>query len=235
MQMTAKTFSAALFTLLLGLPASWAQNKTYKFIGEARNKKGEVVYIENHETTENAEGFIISLKTNYTRPNGETLVKMESDFSKNVLIPEIKFEDVRFQRKEDLTHNNKTVNVKIFEKEKKKKEKSFKIKGNMVAGTGFHNFILKNFEDLKNGKQLPLSFIVLAKADFFVFDLVKKEIKGDRLKLHLKIHNWFLKNFIDTIIVEYDLNSRRLLNFDGLTNIEDDKSKPQELFIEYKY
>ena len=223
-----------ILVIALALPLSSMAAKSYKFIGEARNRKGVLVYTENHEATSDDQGFITQLKTDYKKADGTTIVKMESDFSSNTLVPTIQFEDVRFNRKEKLTLSGDKAKVEITQKNKDE-TKEFKLLNNMVAGTGFHNFILKNFDALKAKEQIPLYFIVLAKADYFSFGLVQKEIKDGKLTLVLKISSWVLRNFIDPIKVVYDIEKKQLLSFDGLTNIETDQEKTQELVITYKY
>jgi hypothetical protein len=213
--------------------------KSYSFVGHAVNSKKELVYTENTKVIETAAGLTKEIQTDYKNPKGETIATMTSSFDKKDFIPNVVFEDLRFQIKEtiQLSEDGKSLLIELIDNKKKTTQKSnLKISDKMVAGPGFNNFLIANFEALKNTpKGKNIDFVVLAKADDFNFDIVKKEESEKSITFVMKIHNWFLRQFLAPINVEYDQKTKRLLRFEGLTNIQTEKGKPQELTITYIY
>ncbi len=211
--------------------------KTYSILGTASDFKGQLIYTENTIVTETSDGLAQKIHTDYKNSKGELIARMTSTFSNEKFIPQIEFEDLRFQFKNNLkiADDGKSLIIEHTEYKKPKTSKTeIKIKENMVAGSGFHNFLITQFNDLKSGKPFNIDFVVLAKADYFNFDIIKKEETDKTTKFSMKVHSWFLRQFLNPIEVEYDNKTKRLLRFRGLTNIQSDAGKPQELDILYK-
>lgn len=228
----------AFFLILFSALEATSQQKSYTFKGEAKNKKGEVVYIEQIHVTENANGLTDKVETDYQRPTGEVFAKMRAVFGSQESIPNIDFEDFRFQQNQMLKLNAETNKVEIQIEDKKSskmKTGSLEVKQDMIAGPGFHNFIVKNFESFKSKDSFSIHFVVLAKKDYFKFDVLRKNQNGKTTEFKMRIHSWILRGLVSPIYVEYDNVTKRLLSYKGLTNIPTDSDSPQELTITYKY
>ena len=63
----------------------------------------EVIYTEVHTITLNEKKLNQLIQTKYLKPDGTTFATMTSDFSKNLNIPEVQFEDYRFKKKDTMT------------------------------------------------------------------------------------------------------------------------------------
>lgn len=234
------TLLISIFLTLLYSSQTWS--KTEKFRGVAKNDKGEIAYIEQHEILYNEAGLVQTVVTRYIRPSdGEMFARLESYFDEATqFVPRSLFTDLRFQHQEEtkISKDKKKLEIIHTDLEKKStKSKAIDISQRMVLGQGYHNYILKNFKKFKAGEKRVLDFVVPARLDFYRFDLTYVGLleKDNRKVFRLDITNWVLRLFADKIIVTYDADTKRLMSYEGLTNIPDDQGKNQSLIITMEY
>ena len=225
-----KTF----FVLLLLQAEVFAQTQTI-MKGEAFNAKNQLVYVETHTFKKLPSGEITELKTEYHNPSGKLIAEISSNFSKDLYVPDSVFTDYRFNEKQELlfVENSNEIIMTITDlKTKTFKTNKIKKTNNMVSGQGFHNYILKHFDD----NRADIKFIVLPKLDYFSFYFQKTDSKKAGVRrFSMKISNFILRALVKEINVEYIEEDRSLLLFDGLTNIESDDRNSQILKIKMSY
>lgn len=220
--------------------SAWGLLWGMEFQGKAYDiKTGRLLYLENHKTQQDSSGLNKLIETEYVSPEGQLFAKIRSDFSKDQFIPDVIFEDFSKQIKEvqvyDIQKKEITI-VKTYLKTSKTKQHSFPLKTNMLGGQGFNNFLLARFDELMNGKSVHVNFIVLSSQDFFQFDIKRKhEAKNGKIDFGLSVSSYILKIFVKEINVTYDVESKRLLFFQGLSNLSDEKGNPMKVKIEYEY
>lgn len=229
-----------LVTLLMVLSIWVCQAQGLEFTGKAYDlKTNQLVYVEKQSVQSDENGFNTLIKTEYTRPSGEVFAKIQSDFKKDPFIPDVVFEDFRFSLRQEMTFDKEAKRIKILQtntKTQKTTSKEIPLKPNMIAGQGFNNYILKNWDQLVAGKSLPLDFIVIAKQDFFSFELFRTPEKSkELLDISLKVKSVFLRAFVGTIETVYFHSDKRLKTFKGLSNLVDDKDQSLTVRIEYEY
>jgi hypothetical protein len=97
---------------------------------------------------------------------------------------------------------------------------------NMVADAGFDEFIHSNWANLRAGKEIPLNFAVPTRLKAYKFNLKQmreSQIAGQpAVTFQLKIAG-LLSLIADPIEVTYHKNTKRLLRFQGLSNLRDDQ------------
>ncbi len=213
-----------------------------EFKGKAYDQeKGQLIYIEKHKTVDDANGFNQLIETQYTDPDGKVMATIQSDFKKDLVIPDVIFVDSRFGFKDEQIYDPDTKIVKITrtnDKTGKIEKNEFKVKKNMLGGQGFNNFLVKNFDQLLDKKSIPVQFIVLSSRDFFEFKIQlsgNTKLEPDQVEFGLSISSYFLKVFVNDIQTIYSKTSKRLLTFRGLSNLSNDKGKPYNVRIEYEY
>lgn len=227
---------AMIFFLLLtqGLHAKTVLN----IIGVAR-VDGQIVYTEKHEAILNPEGFYDLLKTDYVDSKDVIFARITSDFKKNQFIPDSEFYDFRNSEKVVTQLNNSGKSLLITKITKTKTISSnLELMANSVLSQGFHNYIVANFELIKNNKR-EIYFIVTEKNDQYRFtiSLESPVEKAENEKLTIKIRpsTFFLKSLLPPLKLVYEIKSKRLLSFQGLTNIEDPDGDSYNAIIEYTY
>jgi hypothetical protein len=233
--MTSSSFFIKIIVVLLLFNTNlFAQTQTV-MKGEAFNDKNQLVYVETHIFKKLPTGEITELKTEYHNPAGKLIAEITSSFAKDPFVPDSVFTDYRFNEKQELVlvkESNEIIMTITDLKTKKFKTNKIKRTDNMVSGQGFHNYILKHFDD----NRADIKFIVLPKLDYFSFYFQKVDAKKAGVRrFSLKISNFILRALVKEINVEYKEEDRSLLLFDGLTNIDSDDRKSQILKIKMSY
>jgi hypothetical protein len=202
--------------------------------GVAKSIDGkEVLYSEEHQIELDEKGHNKNIRTRYLKPDGRLFATMESDFSKNKLVPEIKFEDLRFNRKEFLLIESEKLAFKKKIGSQDEATKYLPLLPKSVAGQGFDNFIKINFEELTKG-EVALDFGVLSEMDIYSFKAYKKESDASSTQFGISLTNPFLRMFAKELVVTYDPKTKQLLRYRGLSNILDDQSSRQNVQIDYE-
>lgn len=196
-------------------------------------KRGTFLYKELHLIEKDSTGFNKKITTTYKDENDKVFAKMTSDFSKHRMIPDTTFEDLRFNSKYEQTINLKDLSLEIIhtENDTQKKNKKIKVYENTIAGQGFDNFIKEEFNNLKKKK---IKFVVLDQLDFFNFmasSLSHKILTESQFKL--EIDSFWVGLLINPITVTYSNDSKKLIKYQGLSNILDKNKKSQEVLISY--
>jgi hypothetical protein len=71
--------------------------------------------------------------------------------------------------------------------------------------------------------------------DQYEFRIRKRKINADTLYIRLEVDNWLLRLLAPHVDVEYDLKTRHLLRYEGISNLEDTSGKNKKVFITYSY
>ena len=222
-------------SFLLFFSFSVVAQETVIMKGEAFNDDNKLVYVENHTFKKLPSGEITDITTTYHNPSGKIIAEVKSTFLIDPFIPDTIFIDHRFNEKQELSYDkdSKMINMKITDMNSGKiKTNSIKRQDNMVSGQGFHNYILKNY----NEKRSDIKFIVLPKLDYYSFYFEQGPSKTyGYTRFVLKISNWVLRAIVKEIVVEYKNKNHSLMSFEGLTNIDSDQKNSQILKIKMSY
>lgn len=227
--MLAKNFGLFLVFLIL---SSLGHGLSLKGVAKSIDTE-KIIYLEEHDIEVDEKGFNKRIQTKYFKPNGQIFAKMNSNFSKNIMIPEIEFEDLRLKKKEFLSV---TEDKFIFRQQKHAQSEvleEIKSLPNAAAGQGFDNFIKFHFDQLQS-KVVPIKFGVLSEMTFYSFEAYKKETEGDLVKFGISLTNPLYRLFAKELVVAYDAKTKQLKSYRGLSNILDDQSNRQNVQIDYE-
>lgn len=241
--------------LLAWLPIkSWGQSQT--FYGKAYDKTGQtLLYHEVHRVTLDDKGYNQTVETTYLDKTLKEFATLKSDFKSQLFVPNSTLQDQRLKKTETLrVEGNKAIisvvqgsrvaqeessNEKTAKNGKSEKvdkqEKTLSLDASFVAGQGFNNFIIKHFDELAKGQEMKVSFVVIPLLDYFKFLAAADKPKDENTFVEFKIQiaSMFLKAFADPIFVKYDKKSRGLLEFRGLSNLNNEKDEKQQVWIKY--
>ncbi len=203
----------------------------------AYNKNNKLVYKERLSIQRAVNGKIIHIKTEYLDESDKVFATLESDFLKSSFIPNSKFSDSRFSLIENVTYypDKKIIEVnRIISK--KANDGIINLSSPFVMGQGFNNYISENFDKLLT-EEVVIWFGIAPRIDKFRFrvSLVSKENNQSKVKFKIEPESFVLKAFVSPIILTYDLETKKLLEFQGLSNIDDSKGNSQEVIIRYDY
>lgn len=202
-------------------------------------KSGELLYSERH-TTQFVDGKIKELHTDYYRKvSKKKFADLHSDFKIHPYLPDYTFSDSRFGREEGTRNNKNGKTVEIFAKSKKGaklKTSTMPFKSMLITGQGLHAYMNTNLPKLlKKESSTDIDFLIPMNQKAYSFEIKKMSIKDGRAVFKVKIKSWFLSMFAPYLQVTYEVKTKRLLIFEGPSNINSDSNKAQNVKIVYSY
>lgn len=221
-----KTLLQALFVFLFIFPL-FARTEFIK--GEAKSRKGELQYYEQHVMNYDGED-LKKVETSYFKPSGEKFAYLVSTFKSSPLLPDSVFTDLRNNKVEETKLINGHFLVTTNNGQGVVKTGKLDIEANLLCGQGYHNYIRANLNNFKSGEVKEIKFVLPSRRDYFSFDLSLVKEEGEIKTFKLAITNWILKMFADSIEVDYD-SKGNLLAYRGLSNIQNEKGDNMDVLI----
>nr|WP_232371483.1 hypothetical protein [Leptospira ainazelensis] len=219
----------------------FGEAKKIRFFGTATDLESrKILYYDHHEEVWENGNHSYSL-IQYKDPQGKVFAKKKIQFSKNPAIPDFQLEDLRDGYLEGGTLL-KSGTAKLFARrnsEKSLEEKTISFSEPASMDGGFDYFVKNNWDSLIDGKTIRFRFLVPIEKDTFAFSVSKTktgEYKGKpALFLRMKIDNALLSVFVKPIEMVYDIESKRIMEYKGTSNINDEKGKSHNVKIVYDF
>jgi hypothetical protein len=207
--------------------------------GTAKDSKGLVLYKEKH-TSRFIQGKLDSLLTQYYYTENKIFASLQSDFSQNESIPNYKFEDSRFARMDGIKRSaNKIVAFKKENKDDKMLDKVFTTDEDTVAGQGLHNYIRIHLDDFVANKEHKknIKFLIPMNQDMYNFRILTHSIDNEKkeIKIRIEAKSWLFRFIAPHIDVIYNIDSHRLIEYKGPSNLLSDDGKNRDVIISYTY
>ena len=114
-------------------------------------------------------------------------------------------------------------------------KKYIRRESSQIVGHGFHHFIVANLDSLIQGDIISAKLVLPAQMDQFDIRICKRKIEDGRIIVQIELDNWFLRLFSPHVEAEYDLSSRRLLSYQGVSMISDASGRTVQVSISYDY
>jgi hypothetical protein len=219
------TLSAVLMvagTLLSGL------STTRVFVGVATDmNQGKRLYAEEHEALyEN--GKPVRLTTTYRNDLKSVIATRVVDFSRHAFTPDFRLENLRTGYLEGAENVDGGIRLYVRRAANEPtEEKLLSVSQPTVVDAGFNSFVQTYWDSLMAGKKLYFNFAVPSRLESYGFRLYKESetsVNGKRAVIvKCDIDNFFLRFLVKPIILKYDVESTRLLTYEGISNISDDK------------
>jgi hypothetical protein len=218
-----------------GLGLSVAEARSETFTGKAINPKGGLEYTEYH-SVKYENGTVSKSQTVYYDPSDRKIGDLISDYTHGPQFGSYDFRDIRAQYEDGAKVADDRV--RLFRKESPEDDveaKDLKRKTDQIVGQGFHHFVANNLELIAQGEIFHVRLVMPSRLDQFKFRIRKRMIEGDTIHIRLDIDNWFLRLFAPHVDVEYDLQTHRLLRYEGISNLADASGKYSKVVITYSY
>lgn len=217
-----------------------AEKPRYQYFGRAYDlSTGKFIYTDNHKEYY-AQGKHIYSDIEYKDTEGKVFGKKKIIFDPTPEIPTFKTEDFRDGYVEGADVKGKSV--RLFAKRKAEdplQEKTYTPRSPAVMDGGFDYFVRNNWDRLASGEKMVFYFLAPIQLDDYRFAVEKTkdgEWKGRQaLYLKLGIDNIVLKQIVKPFFLVYDVKTKRILQFEGLSNINDENGKSLKVKITYDY
>jgi len=218
---------------LIDLDESYAQTEI--FMGKAVNKNGEPEYTERHEVTYK-EGKVIRSKTTYTAPSNRVIGDLVSEYMADPRLCSYDFRDMRAKYADGVRVEGDRL--RLFRRQNPSDEVEWAyvpLMADQIVGQGFHHFIVLNLEAIASGEVFHVKLVMPSRLNQYKFRIRKRERKAGILSVRLEIDNWFLRLFAPHVDAEYDLKTRHLLRYNGISNLSDASGDYKKVIITYSY
>jgi hypothetical protein len=201
-----------------------------EFVGRAYAvNSDQLLYVERHRVKKDAAGESVSSKVNYFDSSDKLIAAKSLDFTNSQTMPELRFVDQRListmvvsaynQGPQNMVRITAEQNgLKVIE------EVSTNDLDSSIIDAGFDQYVTANWQKLLDQETVEMEFLALTRAQFIGFELEAVDLNATRKQglmiLTLRPNNFFIRLLVDAITLTYDINARRILSFEGLTNIE---------------
>jgi len=227
-------------SLLLALPAPAQTVRAFQ--GEAfalqANEAGNdaVIYTERYRDTLQ-DGRSHRTGTHYFDAAGEPIADRVLDFSRHAWKPDYRLVDRRDGYEEGAEVQGRTgTTIRVFYRRKRGeplKEKTLSVPEPAVVDGGFNRFIKDHWKALAGGKTVPFNFVAPSQLNYFSFEALKTGLADGKMTFVIRPANKVVRLLVDPIRVTYDLSSRRMTDYRGLSNINDAKGKSLKVRLAY--
>jgi hypothetical protein len=238
--MEQNSFSKYVFAMVMGgvllyAPIAAANFQTESFQGNAYDSNGNLAYIENHTVTY-TDGEVVESQTVYLDQNRRLIGKLVSEYSQGPQFGSYEFQDLRARYKDGAEVQDKRI--KLFRRETPDDQSETRFlprKDNQIVGQGFHQFIRTQLEAIAAGEVFHVELVLPSQLNQYRFRIRKLKIEGDVLYVRLEIDNWILRIFAPHVDADYNLKTRQLLRYEGISNMTDAAGKHKIVTIKYSY
>lgn len=203
--------------------------------GRAVNVNGQVEYLEEH-AVEYENGRIKAIRTTYYSATFQKIGEQVSDFSHGPQLGSYAFKDERLRYSDGvLVMPNRILLYCKEAPHAETKKKYIPRESDQIVGQGFNQFIVANLDALARGDRIAAKLVLPAQMGQYVVRISKSHVQGNRILVRIEIDNWFLRLFTPHVEAEFDLNSGRVLRYQGVSMISDQDGKTVEVTITYDY
>ncbi len=223
-----------LLCLLLLLPSAgtFAQETEVVYWGAARDEQGKLLYKEKH-ITNYVDGRIKESLTLYQDPAGREIATMESNYDRSLAMPTYVFKDYLRDYEEGLRFRDGDYYIFNTEGKKGENEKRLKDASNVFSCQGWHYYVVENLERLERGEVFKIRLIFPNKLRAYEFKIEKVDSEGDLVRVKVKFANWLVSWFVPQLDLLYSKKDRKLIEYQGVSNIFDENDDLQEVRITY--
>lgn len=219
---------SALYLLLCSMLANADQ-----FVGYAYDiKSKELVYIEHHEYKDSTTHHVT-----YKEVDGQTFAEKKIDYQRSFTSPSFVQTNSRNGEQIKIVKQDESLLVEYKENMNEKTElDALEITPTLVIDAGFDHYISQNWDALITGKALVVDYLVPSSLAAYQLSIEQYDCDNqERYCFTISASNFFISMFADELSLSYDKVSRKLMSFQGRSNICDENGDYQDVLISYDY
>lgn len=227
------------------LPASLSApvQKGPAYEGDAFDtERGGRAYHEEHQECFLA-GRHVATRSQFKSPDGKPMAERELDYTHSFYKPDYLFRDLRNGYEEGA--RVEANDVRVFYRDSAHApllEKKLAVPEPCVINGGFNLYLKQNWDSLEAGRHLPFNMVVPARLDYYRFvayedamrTITPQEAGGRKAKaVVVEPQNSLLRMLLPTIVVFYDVDTKQMIRYQGISNIADAKGRSLRVRIDY--
>jgi len=212
-------------------------------IGRAYDAQTGVLLYEARHVETLANGRVVSDHVRYLDPNGRTIAEKQVDFRGHPYTPEFRLDNDRTGHMEALLREDGgEIEVRFRERaDQELRQIRLDAPTDAVADAGFDRLIESNWEKLSAGERLTRRFLIPSRLEFMDFRIGRAadpddgDADPDTVRFALEADSVLVRLFAPTISMLYDRESRRMLRYEGPSNLRDESGDNHVVRIEFEY
>ena len=211
---------------------------TREFVGYAYDQKnGALLYVERHRQ-EFLGSKLLRGSVVYSDPKGTVIARKTLDYRSNPYAPSFQTEDLRSGGVEAGEFLERKYKVR-FRERGKHGMRSRNLDGvkALVADAGFDNYVRARMPDLLRGEDVHFNFVVPSRLEVLHLRAAPMGVERGRdrelLRVRVETDNALLRLFVSPGYLLYDINSGELMEYIGLSNLDDEQVNKYRVRILY--
>lgn len=212
------------------LPGSY----TDTYVGYAYEKGNNMPVYTEAFTDRFENGKHVATQTNYYGPGHELIAQRMLNFSTSRFAPDYTTEDLRSGYTEGA--EVKGDKVRLFRRKDRGavvEEKLLRIPQPYVIDGGFNQFIKANWTELQQGRELAFNFTVAAHLDYYALRAVRVDERNGEMTIRIEPDQLVIRWLAPAIYVHYDVKTRRIVSYEGKSNIAGERGTNPNIKLIY--
>ncbi len=218
------------FLFLTVASLMFAETHTERYVGSAVDlKSGKLIYTEEHEAIYENNVNVRSVIT-YRDEKKNVIGKKEITFDGTSSLASFRREDFRFGTIESaepvsngIKLSNKIDATAVIQ------EEIVSIPKPLAIDAGLNNLVRNNWDELSRGGKVTFNLGVPSQLDYYQFRLVNvrdEMLSGRKTRVvRFESDHWFIRLFVDPVIVWYDDETQRAVRYEGISNLYNAQGK----------
>lgn len=213
------------------------QATALQFIGTAVDlETGALVYTETHNVTLDESGDYLRTEVSYVAADGQLISTKTLDFSKNKLAPKLIFSDPRNNLRYNTTLSPDYLVLETTQGGDTATDVIAISENDIVVDAGFDRMLYRHWDMLLAGNERSFDFLALTRGSTIEFTLSTVSKSDTDVRFKIEPSSWFIRVLMDPIVLDYDLKTKRLMRYEGITNIaKEGGDSNYSAIIEYRY
>lgn len=213
--------------------------ETWEFASRAYARESDqLLYSEQHRQCRDADGKPLRGEIEYFDPDGQLVGYKWLDYSPGSVAPDFELVNQMANYREGARRSAGKIELSRMDPGKSLESRKISVpRGDFVIDSGFDEFVRQKLDVLRRGDTLRLTLVVPGRLDSYKFRAGKfEEVErmGRRAWKIIVEHDSMLVRFlVDPITLYYDAETRRLLEFQGISNIAGADGENFDARIEY--
>jgi hypothetical protein len=189
--------------------------------------KGNTKHVYSEKFTDKfLNGHHTETTTQYFNSNNKLIATRSLNFSKSKFAPDFMTQDLRTGFLEGAEVNGARVRL-YYRKSNTSpiEQRTIEVPQPIVVDGGFNQFIKTNWQRITDGQAIVFYFTVSCKLDYYKLRVVKAGSSGKLMTVRIEPDQAVLRWIVTPIIVTYDVATKRIVSYEGKSNIADDSGE----------
>jgi hypothetical protein len=198
--------------------------------------EGQVVYRERHTVVYDDQTLIKSL-TEYQDAQGRPIGSLRSDFTHSLAAPEYIFRDNRQNSLQGQRWSKQKLEVfsRANKKSKVVKKDLIKTPEVMIGGEGLIYYIGAHLKELIGSDGMNFKFVIPGRLSSYDFLIKPLDHNSTEAAFEVKMKSWLMGLFGPRLKLIYDVQKKRVISFEGLSNMRNADGSMMSVDVQYVY